>query len=81
MVLFLKDLRTILTHLSRQAFTHFFNFSKIRKVVFEVAPKRYVKQDHQRWRYSTVIHLEQFVYLAVLKDLNKEKRKEQRNMI
>ena len=25
----------------------------------------WVKQDHQRWRYSTVIHLDQSVYLAI----------------
>ena len=35
------------------------------------------KQDHQRWGYSTVIHLEKTIYLAIWKDLNKEKRKEQ----
>ena len=34
------------------------------------------QQDHQRWGYSTVIHLEQSVYLTTWKDLNKEKRKE-----
>ena len=34
-------------------------------------------QDHQRWGYSTVIHLEKTIYLAIWKDLNKEKRKEQ----
>ena len=39
------------------------------------------EQDHQRWRYSTVIHLEQSVYLTIWKDLNKEERKEQRNKI
>ena len=38
--------------------------------------KNYLKQDHQRWGYSTVIHLEQPVYLTTWKDLNKEKRKE-----
>ena len=32
------------------------------------------KQDHQRWGYSTVTHLEQLVYLVKWKDLNKEKR-------
>ena len=31
------------------------------------------KQDHLRWRYSTVIHWEQLVYLAIWKDLNKGK--------
>ena len=36
----------------------------------------YVKQDHQRWGYSTVTHMEQPVYLAIWKDLNKNKRKE-----
>ena len=36
-----------------------------------------LKQDHQRWGYSTVIHLEKTIYLATWKDLNKEKRKEQ----
>ena len=36
-----------------------------------------VKQDHQRWGYSTVIHLEKTIHLAIWKDLNKEKRKEQ----
>ena len=40
-----------------------------------------VKQDHQRWGYSTVTHLEQPVYLAIWKDLNKEKRKEHRKKI
>ena len=35
------------------------------------------KPDHQRWRYSTVIHLEQSVHLAKRQDLKKEKRKEQ----
>ena len=39
---------------------------------------REVKQDHQRWGYSTVTHLEQPVYLAIWKDLNKKKRKEHR---
>ena len=39
------------------------------------------KQDHQRWGYSTVTHLEQPVYLATWKDLNKEKRKEHRKKI
>ena len=34
-----------------------------------------IEQDHERWGYSTVTHLEQPVYLAVWKDLNKEKRK------
>ena len=33
------------------------------------------EQDHQRWGYITVTHLEQPVYLAIWKDLNKEKRK------
>ena len=40
-----------------------------------------IKQDHQRWGYSTVIHLEQPVYLAIWKDLNKEKRIEHRKTI
>ena len=31
------------------------------------------EQDHLRWRYSTVIHLKQLVYLAKWKDLNKGK--------
>ena len=31
------------------------------------------KQDHLRWRCSTVIHLKQLVYLAKWKDLNKGK--------
>ena len=38
-------------------------------------------QDHLRWRYSTVIHLEELVHLAEWQDLKKEKRKEQRNKI
>ena len=38
-------------------------------------------EDGDIERYSTVIHLEQSVYLAIWKDLNKEKRKEQRNKI
>ena len=33
------------------------------------------KQDHQRWGYSTVTHLEQPVSLAILKDFNKEEEK------
>ena len=32
-----------------------------------------MKQDHLRWRCSTVIHWEQLVYLAIWKDLNKGK--------
>ena len=39
------------------------------------------KQDHQRWGYGTVIHLEKPVYLAIRKDLNKKKRKEHRKKI
>ena len=39
------------------------------------------EQDHQRWGYSTVTHLEQPVYLAKWKNLNKEKRKEHRKKI
>ena len=35
-----------------------------------------LKQDHQRWGYITVTHMEQPVYLAIWKDLNKNKRKE-----
>ena len=35
-----------------------------------------IKQDHQRWGYSTVAHLKQPVYLAIWKDVNEEKRKE-----
>ena len=35
----------------------------------------HAKQDHQRWGYSTVIHLEKTIFLAKWKDLNKEKRK------
>ena len=35
--------------------------------------QKVVKQDHLRWRYSTVIHWEQLVYLAIWKDLNKGK--------
>ena len=34
------------------------------------------EQDHQRWGYSTVTHMEQPVYLAKWKDLNTKKRKE-----
>ena len=37
------------------------------------SPLLWEKQDHLRWRYSTVIHLEQLVYLAKWKDLNKGK--------
>jgi hypothetical protein len=33
------------------------------------------KQDHQRWGYSTVTHLEQPVYLPTWKDLKKRKEK------
>ena len=44
-------------------------------------PAPTLKQNHQRWRYSTVIHLEQSVYLTIWKDLNKGERKEQRNKI
>ena len=40
-----------------------------------------IKKDHQRWGYSTVTHLEQPIYLAIWKDLKKEKRKEQRKNI
>ena len=39
------------------------------------------KQDHQRWGYSTVTHVEQPVYLAIWKDLSKKKRKVQRKRI
>ena len=39
------------------------------------------KQDHQRWGYSTVTHMEQPVYLAIWKDLNKKKRKEHRKRL
>ena len=39
------------------------------------------QQDHQRWGYSTVTHMEQPVYLAIWKDLNKKKRKEHRKKI
>ena len=39
------------------------------------------KQDHQRWGYSTVTHMEQPVYLAIWKDLNKKKRREHRKKI
>ena len=35
------------------------------------------QQDHQRWGYGTETHLEQPVYLAIWKDLIKEKRKQQ----
>jgi len=44
-------------------------------VIAKFLPQK--KQDHQRWGYSTVIHLEKTIYLAIWKDLNKEKRKEQ----
>ena len=37
-----------------------------------------IQQDHQRWRYNTVIHLEHPVYLAIREDLKKERKKEQR---
>ena len=40
-----------------------------------------IKQDHQRWGYSTVTHMEQSVYLAIWKDLNKKKIKEHRKKI
>ena len=40
-----------------------------------------LKQNHQRWGYSTVTHLEQSVYLAIWKDLDKEKRKEHRKKL
>ena len=39
------------------------------------------KQDHQRWGYITVTHMEQSVYLAIWKDLNKKKRKEHKKKI
>ena len=39
------------------------------------------QQDHQRWGYSTVTHMEQSVNLAIWKDLNKKKRKGQRKKI
>merc|ERR1719209_1841176 len=39
-----------------------------------------LKQDHQRWGYSTVIHLEQTVYLAIWKYLKKEKRQESKHL-
>ena len=38
-------------------------------------PRFQPQQDHQRWGYSTVTHLEQFVHLATWKDLNREKKK------
>ena len=34
-----------------------------------------MKQDHQRWGYSTVTHMEQPVYLAIWKDKNKKEKK------
>ena len=39
------------------------------------------KQDHQKWGYSTVTHMEQSVYLAKWKDLNKQERKEHRKRL
>ena len=39
------------------------------------------KQDHQRWGYSTVTHMEQPVYLAIWKDLSQKKRKEHKKRI
>ena len=53
----------------------------ISKVVFAVFSNNHLKQDHQRWGYSTVIQLEKTIYLAIWKDLNKEKRKEQGNKV
>ena len=40
-----------------------------------------LKQDHQRWGYITVTHMEQPAYLAIWKDLNKKKRKEHKKKI
>ena len=39
------------------------------------------KQDHQRWGYITVTHMEQPVYLAIWKELDKKKRKGHRKQI
>ena len=57
-------------------------FQEKRMLISNYHPFPYIeddllKQDHQRWGYSTVTHLEQPVFLATWKDLNKKKRKEQ----
>ena len=33
------------------------------------------EQDHQRWGYSTVTHMEKPVYMAIWKDLKNERKK------
>ena len=40
-----------------------------------VVGTRFKKQDHLRWRYSTVIHLEQSVYLAIMERFEKREKK------
>ena len=41
----------------------------------------FIVPPYLRWRYSTVIHWEQLVYLAVWKDLNKENKDEPKDKI
>ena len=38
-----------------------------------------IEQDHERWGYSTVTHLEQPVYLAVCKRFKPREKKKQKN--